>query len=119
MFTFDRATELHQKFVEFYERGRITCALCHGLAILRHAKLRNGQFLAKGKTVTGFANVEEDFADDTVWSMNLLPRDKHVMPEFFIHSAFSRVWEKTAFGFSFIAVAIGPSDAAQCGPMIS
>ena len=34
-------------------------------------------------------------------------------------SAFSRVWEKTAFGFSFIAVAIGPSDAAQCGPMIS
>ena len=34
-------------------------------------------------------------------------------------SAFFRVWEKTAFGFSFIAVAIGPSDAAQCGPMIS
>src|SRR5437660_10765269 len=32
------------------------------------------------------------------------------------HSAFSRVREKTAFGFSFIAVAIGPSDAAQCGP---
>ena len=34
-------------------------------------------------------------------------------------SAFSRVRENTAFGFSFIAVAIGPSDAAQCGPMIS
>jgi transposase len=34
-------------------------------------------------------------------------------------SAFSRVWEKTALGLSFIAVAIGPSDAAQCGPMIS
>jgi hypothetical protein len=29
------------------------------------------------------------------------------------------VREKTAFSFSFIAVAIGPSDAAQCGPMIS
>ena len=27
--------------------------------------------------------------------------------------------EKTAFGVSFIAVAIGPSDAAQCGPMVS
>jgi hypothetical protein len=27
--------------------------------------------------------------------------------------------ENTALGFSFIAVAIGPSDAAQCGPMIS
>ena len=33
--------------------------------------------------------------------------------------AFFSVREKTAFGFSFIAVAIGPSDAAQCGPMIS
>jgi putative intracellular protease/amidase len=30
--------------------------------------------------VTGFANVEEDFADNAVWSMGLLPRDKHVMP---------------------------------------
>jgi putative intracellular protease/amidase len=27
-----------------------------------------------------FANVEEDFADNAVWSMNLLSRDKHVMP---------------------------------------
>ena len=34
----------------------------------------------KGKTVTGFANVEEDFADEAVWSLGLLPRDKHVMP---------------------------------------
>jgi putative intracellular protease/amidase len=32
------------------------------------------------QTVTGFANVEEDYADNAVWTMNLLPRDKHVMP---------------------------------------
>ena len=36
--------------------------------------------LAKGKTVTGFANVEEDFADNAVWSADLLSRDEHVMP---------------------------------------
>jgi len=36
--------------------------------------------LAKGNTVTGFANVEEDFADNAVWTMNLLSRDKHIMP---------------------------------------
>jgi putative intracellular protease/amidase len=48
--------------------------------LVRYAKLGNGQPLAKGKTVTGCANVEEDFADNVVWSMNLLPRDKHVMP---------------------------------------
>jgi putative intracellular protease/amidase len=80
MFTFDQARDLHVTFVEFYSTGKIACALCHGVAILRYVKLANGEFLAKGKTVTGFANVEEDFADNAVWSMKLLPRDKHVMP---------------------------------------
>jgi putative intracellular protease/amidase len=80
MFTFESATDLHRKFVEFFEAGRIACALCHGVAILRYAKLSNGQHLAKGRTVTGFANVEEDFADNAVWEMKLLSRDKHVMP---------------------------------------
>lgn len=80
MFTFDKATDLHSKFVEFYEAGKIAAALCHGTAVLRYAKLSNGEYLAKGKTVTGFANVEEDFADNAVWSLNLLPRDKHLMP---------------------------------------
>lgn len=80
MFTFDKAASLHKKFVEFYEQGKVACALCHGVAILKYAKLSDGEYLAKGKTVTGFANVEEDFADNAVWSMNLLARDKHVMP---------------------------------------
>lgn len=80
MFTFEGATNLHRKFVEFYESGRIAAVLCHGVALLRYAKLSSGQYLAKGKTVTGFANVEEDFADSAVWDMKLLSRDKHVMP---------------------------------------
>lgn len=80
MFTFENATALHQKFTEFFLAGKIAAALCHGVAILRYAKLPNGELLARGRTVTGFANVEEDFADNAVWGMNLLPRDKHVMP---------------------------------------
>jgi len=80
MFTFDKAVALQKQFAEFYEAGKIACAMCHGVAILRYAKLSNGEYLAKGKTVTGFANVEEDYADNAVWSMNLLSRDKHVMP---------------------------------------
>jgi putative intracellular protease/amidase len=80
MFSFEQATALHAKFVEFYESGKIACALCHGVAILRYARLSNGEWLAKGKTVTGFANVEEDFADEAVWGMNLLPRGTHIMP---------------------------------------
>ena len=55
MFTFEKATDLHRKFVEFYEAGKVACALCHGAAVLRYARLSNGQYLVKGKAVTGFA----------------------------------------------------------------
>lgn len=80
MFNFDQAPHLHAKFVEFYESGKIACALCHGVALLRYAKLSNGDLLVKGRTVTGFSNSEEDFADDAVWSMGALPRGEHLMP---------------------------------------
>ena len=80
MFMYDRATTLQRKFVEFYEKRKVACALCHGVSLLRYTKLSDGRYLATGKTVTGFANVEEDYADNAVWTMNLLPRDKHVMP---------------------------------------
>lgn len=80
MFTFERAEALQKKFVEFYEAGKVAAALCHGVALLRYARLSNGEPLARGKTVTGFANVEEDFADEAVWGMGALPRDKHLMP---------------------------------------
>ena len=80
MFTFEKAADLHGKFAEFYEAGKIAAALCHGVAILRYARLSNGEPLVKGKTVTGFANVEEDFADQAVWDSDALPRDTHVLP---------------------------------------
>ena len=80
MFTFEQAENLHRKFAEFYESGKVTAALCHGTAILRYAKLSNGEPLVRGKTVTGFANIEEDFADQAVWDSGALDADKHVMP---------------------------------------
>jgi putative intracellular protease/amidase len=80
MFTYEKAIDLQKKFVAFYEAGKVAAVLCHGVAILRYARLSSGELLAKGKTVTGFANAEEDFADNAVWSMNMLSRDKHIMP---------------------------------------
>lgn len=80
MFTFEGATELHAKFAAFFEAGKVAAALCHGSAILAYAKDSRGEYIAKGRTVTGFANVEEDFADNAVWSYGLLPRGQHVMP---------------------------------------
>lgn len=80
MFTFESAKDLHAKFAAFYDAGKIAAALCHGVAILRYATSANGDLIAKGKTVTGFANVEEDFADEAVWGMGFLPRGKNIMP---------------------------------------
>lgn len=80
MFNFESAADLHRKFAEFYEAGKVAAALCHGVAILRYARRSNGELIAKGKTVTGFANVEEDFADTAVRGMGLLAADAHIMP---------------------------------------
>jgi putative intracellular protease/amidase len=80
MFSFEGATDLLRTFVAFYEAGKVACALCHGVAVLRYATLSNGEPLVKGKTVTGFANVEEDFADEAVWGMGALPKGRHLMP---------------------------------------
>ena len=80
MFTYEKAPVLHTKFVEFCEQGKVACALCHGFAILKFARLSSGDPVVKGKTVTGFANVEEDFADRAVWDLKLLSPHKHVMP---------------------------------------
>jgi putative intracellular protease/amidase len=80
MFTFEGANALHAKFAAFFEAGKVAAALCHGCAILAYAKDSQGRPIAQGRTVTGFANVEEDFADNAVWSYGLLSRDKHVMP---------------------------------------
>jgi len=80
MFSFEAATDLHRTFATFFEEGRVAAALCHGTAVLAYARLASGEPLVKGRTVTGFANVEEDFADQAVWGLGLLPRDRHVMP---------------------------------------
>jgi putative intracellular protease/amidase len=80
MFTMEKATNLHAKFAEFFEAGKIAAALCHGVAVLRYATLSNGDPLVEGRTVTGFTNIEEDFVDEAVWSAGELPRGTHVMP---------------------------------------
>jgi putative intracellular protease/amidase len=80
MFSFDHATALHETFAAFHAAGRIAAALCHGVAVLKYAKTADGEYIAKGRTVTGFANVEEDFADNAVWDYGVLPRDQHLMP---------------------------------------
>ena len=80
MFTFEHSTALQDLFVGFHEAGKVSAALCHGTALLRFTKKDDGSPLIAGKTVTGFANVEEDYADEASWDMGVLERGRHLMP---------------------------------------
>ncbi len=66
MYTFKGNTNLQKLFVSFYEAGKPASAVCHSTTLLLEAKKSNGELLVKGKTWTGFANAEEDFADNAV-----------------------------------------------------
>jgi putative intracellular protease/amidase len=61
----DDAT-LHAFIARFYETGKPIALICHGTCNLLKVKLSNGELLVRGRTWTGFANTEEDFADGFV-----------------------------------------------------
>jgi putative intracellular protease/amidase len=63
MFTFRDNKDIHNAIRAFYEAEKPVAAFCHGVAALVDATLSDGSYLVIGKTVTGFANVEEDYSD--------------------------------------------------------
>lgn len=66
MYTFYENERVHRLAREFYESGKVTAVICHATCLLLKAKLSNGNLLVAGKTWTGFANSEEQYADDFV-----------------------------------------------------
>jgi pimeloyl-ACP methyl ester carboxylesterase len=66
MYTMYKNAEIEKFLVDFYQTGKPTAAICHGTAVLLNAKLPNGKFLVEGKKWTGFANNEEQYADNYV-----------------------------------------------------
>lgn len=66
MYTFRGNKDLEKLFVDFYESGKPSAAVCHSTTLLLEAKKSNGELLVKGKTWTGFADAEEDYADQAV-----------------------------------------------------
>ena len=65
MYTYYNDPRVHTLAGAVYEAGKIIAVLCHATCILLKTKL-NGRFLVEGKTWTGFANSEEQFADEFV-----------------------------------------------------
>lgn len=66
MYTFRGNSELEKTFIQFYENGKPAAAVCHSTTLLLEAKKSNGELLVKNKTWTGFADAEEEYADQAV-----------------------------------------------------
>jgi putative intracellular protease/amidase len=104
MFTFRQSQALIQLFENFYATGKPTAALCHGTCVLLEAKLADGTYLIQGKTITGFANSEEDYADGVV--------GQKVMP-------FRIEDEAIALGANFVTKAAFSPHAVKDGNLIT
>lgn len=63
MYTFFNDERVHKLAAQFYEAGKILAVICHATCILLKTRLRSGKLLVEGKTWTGFANSEEEYAD--------------------------------------------------------
>ena len=104
MFTFRDNEDLKQAISHFYELERPTAALCHGTAAIMDVKLSDGSYLIEGKTMTGFADVEEEDADAAV--------GQKVMPWHIEDAAKER-------GANYVQGGLWRAFAVQDGPLIT
>ncbi len=58
--------QLHRFVADFYAAGKVLAVVCHATCLLLKVQLADGTLLVEGKTWTGFANTEEEFADSFV-----------------------------------------------------
>ena len=61
------------------ESGRIVSAICHGVSGLLNAKLSNGEYMIKGKKLTGFSWFEESLArrkEDVPFDLEALLKER-------------------------------------------
>ncbi|MEM8969645.1 MAG: type 1 glutamine amidotransferase domain-containing protein [Bacteroidota bacterium] len=63
MYTFRGNHDLEKLFASFYEAAKPSASVCHSTTLLLEAKGSSGDLIVKDKTWTGFANSEEDYAD--------------------------------------------------------
>jgi putative intracellular protease/amidase len=66
MFTFVDDARVHELVASRMAAERLTAVVCHATCVLLTARLPDGRLVVDGRTWTGFANSEEDFADEFV-----------------------------------------------------
>jgi putative intracellular protease/amidase len=66
MYTYRENEPLKALIRTFYESGRPTAALCHGVAALVDVKKSDGKYLVEGKKLTGFSLAEDKYVEETL-----------------------------------------------------
>ncbi|MEU6583240.1 type 1 glutamine amidotransferase domain-containing protein [Nocardia sp. NPDC046763] len=104
MFTFRGRKDLATTIGAFHAAEKPTAVLCHGTCALLDVVADDGTPLIAGKTMTGFANVEEDFSDQAL--------GRTVMP-------FRIQDEATALGANFVTGGLFRAFAVRDGNLIT
>ena len=63
MVTFHDNPAVHAAERAFHDAGKVLAVICHATSLLLKAAKGDGSLIVDGRTWTGFANSEEDFAD--------------------------------------------------------
>lgn len=63
MVTFVDDERVHRLVATFHDAGKPTAVVCHATCVLLRARGADGRLVVDGKTWTGFATCEEQFAD--------------------------------------------------------
>jgi putative intracellular protease/amidase len=64
MVTFHDDPAVHRLVADFHTSGRVTAVVCHATCVLLKARTPDGRLIVEGRTWTGFANSEEQYADE-------------------------------------------------------
>jgi putative intracellular protease/amidase len=64
MVTFYDDDRVHALAAAFHDAGKVTGVICHATCLLLKARQADGSLIADARTWTGFANSEEDYADE-------------------------------------------------------
>lgn len=79
MYDFPDNTVLQEMIKDLYESNRMVSAICHGVCGLLNVKLSNGEYLIKGKKLTGFSWFEESVArrkDEVPFNLEALLKER-------------------------------------------
>lgn len=78
MYTYRDDETLQGLIRTFYESGRPTAALCHGVASLVDLRLSDGEYLVDGKQLTGFSLAEDEVVEEALGGVQIF--DWYVQP---------------------------------------